>query len=166
MSSARNRSDAAEIIFATTTEEVDILRDLFKEYASNLQIDICFQNSDHELATLPGCYGPPGGCLLLARVQQENAGWVALRPMEGGPAEIKRLYVRPEFRRHGIGKMLVQRALMEARSIGCRLVRLDTLREMPPAIALYTGFGFKEDAPYRPGEPEGICYFELALDSD
>ena len=86
--------------------------------------------------------------------------------MEGGAGEIKRLYVRPEFRRCGLGKRLVQVALKEARRIGYGWARLDTLREMPIAIALYAGFGFKEVAPYRPGEPEGICYFELALERD
>ena len=155
-----------QIVPATTADDIASVRDLFKEYASNLQIDICFQNFDHELATLPGCYAPPGGCLLLARVRGENAGCVALRPMEGGAGEIKRLYVRPDFRRRGLGKRLVQVALKEARRMVCRLLRLDTFREMRAAIALYAGFGFKEVAPYRPGEPEGICYFELALESD
>jgi putative acetyltransferase len=85
--------------------------------------------------------------------------------MEEGIGEIKRLYVRPAVRRHGLGRRLVERALKEARRVGYRTVRLDTLREMRVAIALYTAFGFKEVAPYRPGEPEGICYFQLKLNA-
>lgn len=139
------------------------MRDLFQEYAASLDIDLCFQNFDEELATLPGNYSPPHGCLLLARVANQNAGCIALRPMEDGIGEIKRLYVRPEFRRRGLGRMLVQRGLTEACDIGYEAVRLDTLRTMSAAIALYAGFGFKEVAPYRRGEPPRICYFELKL---
>lgn len=109
---------------------------LFREYAASLSIDLCFQNFDHELATLPGGYAVPRGCLLLARVAQQNAGCIALRGMEDEAGEIKRLYVRPEFRRRGLGRMLVQRALIEARHIGYHIVRLDTLREMSAAISL------------------------------
>lgn len=163
MSSALSNPAQVEIVFATEGRDVAAVRDLFREYAASLSIDLCFQNFDHELATLPGGYAVPHGRLLLARVAQQNAGCIALRAMEDGVGEIKRLYVRPEFRRRGLGKTLIQRALVESRGIGYRLVRLDTLREMSAALALYTGFGFKEVAPYRQGEPEGISYFELKL---
>jgi ribosomal protein S18 acetylase RimI-like enzyme len=163
MSSARNNPAQVEIVCATEGRDIAAAGELFREYAASLSIGLCFQNFEHELATLPGGYAAPRGCLLLARVTQQNAGCIGLRAMEGGVGEIKRLYVRPEFRRRGLGRMLIQRALVEARDIGYDVVRLDTLREMSGAIALYTELGFKDVAPYRQGEPEGICYFELKL---
>ena len=152
-----------ELAFATSDQHVAIVRELFREYAAGLSIDLCFQNFEEELATLPGSYAPPHGRLLVAKVGQQTAGCIALRPMEANVAEVKRLYVRPDFRRRGLGKALVARVLDEARRIGYRSARLDTLREMQNAIALYSAFGFEEVAPYRQGEPEGICYFELKL---
>jgi putative acetyltransferase len=163
MSSALNNSGEAEIVFASAPGEVAAIRELFQEYAAGLAIDLCFQNFERELATLPGGYAPPNGFLLLARVDGQSAGCIALRPMEDGIGEIKRLYVRQAFRRRGLGRRLVECALGEARRIGCGTVRLDTLREMSAAIALYAAFGFREVAPYRPCEPAGICYFELKL---
>lgn len=150
-----------ELVSATSAEHIAIVRELFREYAAGLAIDLCFQNFEKELAELPGHYMPPRGRLLLAKRDGQIAGCIALRPMETGIGELKRLYVRPEFRGSGIGQALVARVLDEARKTGYRIVRLDTLREMRNAISLYTAFGFKEVAPYRPGEPHGICYFEL-----
>lgn len=152
-----------ELVPATSAEDIAIVRELFREYAAGLSIDLCFQNFAEELATLPGGYAPPRGRLLLAKVDGKIAGCIALRPMEWETAELKRLYVRPEFRRHGIGKALVAHVLEEARAIGYRTVRLDTLREMHNAIALYTASGFREVSPYRRGEPEGIRYFEMTF---
>ena len=157
-----NSPTAVEIV-PVTLPLIPVVRELFKEYAAGLNIDLCFQHFDRELATLPGDYAEPRGRLLLAFVNREVAGCIGLRPMEDGGCEIKRLYVRPAFRRHGLGRRLVEQTLKEAAQIGYRVVRLDTLREMKSAIALYAGLGFKEVAPYRPGEPEGICYFELKL---
>jgi putative acetyltransferase len=165
-SATRNNFPTPEISPATTLEDVAAARELFVEYATDLRIDLCFQNFERELATLPGIYAPPCGCLFLGRIEGRHAGCVALRPMEERTCEIKRLYVRPEFRRRGLGKMLVRRALVEARRIGYRVVRLDTLREMDAAIALYRRLGFEEVAPYRTGEPPGICYFELTVAQD
>ena len=149
-----------EVVPAKSTEHIAIVRELFREYAASLGIDLCFQNFEEELATLPGNYAPPRGRLLLAKVDEQIAGCIALRPMGNEAAEVKRLYVPPAFRRRGIGKMLVARVLDEARQMGYRVVRLDTLREMHNAKALYATFGFKEVAPYREGQPEGIRYFE------
>ena len=153
-----------ELVSATSAEHITIIRELFQEYAAALGIDLCFQNFAEELATLPGNYAPPCGRLLLAKANEQMAGCIALRLMEPGTGELKRLYVRPAFRGCGIGKGLVARVLNEARQIGYGSVRLDTLRDMRKAIALYTTFGFKEVAPYRRGEPEGICYFERELE--
>jgi GNAT superfamily N-acetyltransferase len=142
---------------------MDAVRMLFREYAAGLAIDLCFQHFTEELGALPGHYGPPRGGLWLARAGPEIAGCIALRPMEPAICELKRLYVRPPFRRAGIGRELVGVALSEAKRLGYSLVRLDTLRGMTSAIELYEGLGFRETAPYRNGEPPGICYFELPL---
>lgn len=150
-------------VVSATDEHTAIVRELFREYAAGLAIDLCFQNFEDELSTLPGSYAPPRGRLLLAKADGKIAGCVALRPMDNEAAELKRLYVRPAFRKRGIGKTLVARVLDEARQIGYRVARLDTLLEMHDAIALYTLFGFKEVAPYRARQPTGICYFEKEL---
>jgi putative acetyltransferase len=147
-----------------TAVDIEALRRLFREYASTLAIDLCFQNFEQELSSLPGKYAPPHGGLWLAGAGPDAAGCIALRPMEPGICEVKRLYVRPSFRRSGIGRELVRVALTEATRIGYNRVRLDTLREMKAAVALYQGMGFRETAPYRDGEPQGICYFERRLD--
>jgi GNAT superfamily N-acetyltransferase len=164
MLSAPNNSSLVTIAPATSAEEIAIARALFQEYAVSISIDLCFQHFETELATLPGAYAPPTGCLLLARINQQTAGCIALRQMNSGVAELKRLYVRPRFRKRGCGKALVEAALSKARRIGYRTARLDTLREMHDAISLYRTFGFGEVPPYRAGEPEGICYFEMPLD--
>lgn len=153
-----------ELVSVTSDGQIAIVRELFREYAAGLGIDLCFQNFAEELATLPGNYARPHGRLLLTKADGQIAGCIALRPIDDGVAELKRLYVRPAFRRHGIGKILVARVLDEAREIGYGAARLDTLREMHGAIALYGAFGFKEVAPYRDGQPEGIRYFEKDLD--
>jgi ribosomal protein S18 acetylase RimI-like enzyme len=152
-----------ELVAATSAEHIAIARELFREYAAELTIDLCFQNFEEERSTLPGSYAPPRGRLLLAKGAGQNAGCIALRPMDNEAAELKRLYVRPAFRRRGIGKTLVARVLDEARRAGYRVARLDTLREMHDAIALYSNFGFTEVAPYRKDEPEKIRYFEKKL---
>ncbi len=152
-----------EISPAVCASDIAAARELFQEYAAGLSIDLCFQNLEEELAGLPGNYAPPKGCLLLAKVDERNVGCVALRQLEPGIAELKRLFVPPPFRGRGIAKALVEAALVFARGAGCRAVRLDTLREMDAAIALYTGFGFKEIPPYNAGGVESIQYFELQL---
>ena len=151
------------ISLAVSANDIASAHELFQEYADGLSIDLCFQNFAEELATLPGNYAPPTGCLLLAKVDERNVGCVALRQLEPGIAELKRLFVQPAFRGRGIGKSLIEQALAFSRHAAYRVVRLDTLREMDAAIALYTAFGFKEIAPYNAGGVEGIQYFELNL---
>ena len=162
MSSVRPEITPAEIVLAGAADLVTV-RQLFEEYAASLSIQLCFQNFAHELATLPGLYAAPLGRLLLATIDGRAAGCVALRPLENKVGEMKRLFVRPAFRRHGLGRQLVTRVLSEARLAGYATVRLDTLAEMTPAIALYKSFGFREIPPYNEGGPEGIRYFELTL---
>src|ERR1043166_4310301 len=108
-----------------TAEEIALVRGLFQEYARDLGVDLCFQGFASELTQLPGLYGEPRGRLLLARVSAEAVGCVALRPLEETVCEMKRLYIRPAFRRQGIGRELAQRAIDEARVIGYTIVRLE-----------------------------------------
>ena len=125
---------------------------------------MCFQNFEQELAGLPGDYAPPQGRLLLARLQGELGGCVALHPLEPGVCEMKRLYVRPQQRGHGLGKALLNAALAEARAIGYRRMRLDTVEPvMQEAVRMYRACGFREIAPYRSNPVEGAMYMELEL---
>jgi putative acetyltransferase len=153
------------IVDATTAvDEVLMVRCLFEEYAASLGIDLCFQGFEQELAGLPGSYAPPQGRLLLARQDGQMAGCIALRPLEPDACEMKRLYVRPAFRTHGIGRVLVDRLIQEARHAGYRQIRLDTLPSMATALALYRRLGFREIAPYYKNPVEGAVFLELPLD--
>ncbi|MEO0225497.1 MAG: GNAT family N-acetyltransferase [candidate division WOR-3 bacterium] len=152
-----------EIIRADTEELVKIAKELFVEYARGLGVDLLFQNFDQELAELPGDYTPPSGCLFLAFADRKIAGCVALRPLNNEVCEMKRLYVRSDFRGRGIGRLLTERAIAEAKAIGYRKMRLDTLPSMVEAIALYRSLGFNEIPPYRYNPIPGAKYFELIL---
>jgi putative acetyltransferase len=151
------------IVDALAVDGVLKVRSLFEEYAETLGIDLCFQDFQDELATLPGSYAPPDGRLLLALHNDELAGCVALRPLEPGICEMKRLYVRPPFRSLGVGKMLAEQIVSEARMAGYRYMRLDTLPSMAAAITLYRRLGFREIAPYRVNPIEGALFLELRL---
>lgn len=149
---------------AHTQEEVEQARTLFEEYAATLGISLCFQNFDQELKGLPGKYAPPDGRLLLAVENDELAGCIALRKLEPGLCEMKRLFVRPPYRSHGLGRVLVQTIIDEARKLGYTHMRLDTLPGlMDKAIALYRSFGFVEIGPYGEHRVEGAQYMELDL---
>jgi ribosomal protein S18 acetylase RimI-like enzyme len=132
------------------------------EYALALDVDLCFQNFEQELAALPGKYAPPAGRLLLAMHDNQISGCVALRPLADNICEMKRLYVRPPFRRLGTGRLLANAAIDSARQIGYRKMRLDTLASMKEAIALYSSLGFRRIEPYY-ANPSGCALF-LELD--
>lgn len=149
---------------AITVDDVLTVRGLFEEYAASLGVDLCFQGFAEELARLPGDYAPPRGRLLLALHDGRTAGCVALRPLEPAVCEMKRLYVRPAFRTHGIGRVLIDRIVQDARQAGYRHMRLDTLPSMAAAQALYRRLGFQEIAPYRKNPIEGAVFLELQLD--
>ena len=137
---------------------------MFLEYAHSLGFSLCFQNFDKELASLPGDYAPPDGRLLLAEHEEQLAGCVALHKLEDGICEMKRLYVRPQFRRLKVGRALAESIIAEARSIGIGYprMRLDTVAPlMAPAVSLYRQLGFQEIAPYRTNPIEGALYMEL-----
>jgi putative acetyltransferase len=151
------------IIAAASTAEVELARELFKEYQASLGIDLCFQGFDKELADLPGDYAPPSGRLFLAYDDAELVGCVALRRIDARACEMKRLYVRPRGRGKGIGRQLAEFVINTAREISYASMRLDTLPSMKEAIALYQKLGFRPIEAYRPNSVEGALFMELVL---
>lgn len=152
-----------DIIKADSEKHIGYVRDLFLEYAGSLEFDLCFQDFDNELKTLPGGYAPPAGALLLAMHRGIPAGCVALRKLSGTICELKRLYVRNDFRNMKIGWKLTSEIVNEAKKLGYRSMRLDTLPSMERAVSLYRSMGFKEIDPYRHNPIEGALYMELDL---
>ena len=149
---------------ATTEAHIAQTRELFLEYAQSLGFSLCFQNFDKELAELPGDYAPPSGRLLLAEYEGEPAGCVALHGIDETICEMKRLYLRPQFRGKGLGRVLAERIITEAREAGYKSLRLDTVGPvMQDAVALYRKLGFTEIAPYRANPNPGTLYLELQL---
>jgi GNAT superfamily N-acetyltransferase len=148
---------------ASGAAHVEIARELFREYASELGIDLSFQGFTRELAELPGDYAPPPGRLLLALDGQATAGCVALRLRSADTSEMKRLYVRDPYRGTGLGRRLAQAIVLEARSIGYRRMLLDTLPSMDRALSLYLSLGFREIEPYYESPVEGTHFLELRL---
>lgn len=141
------------------------IRTLFREYAASLDVDLAYQDFDGEIASLPGDYEPPGGCLLLAREGPAALGCVGVRPFEADVCEMKRLYVRPEARGTGLGRRLALAAIEFARGAGFRAMRLDTLPSMGTAQALYRALGFHDIVPYRFSPVVGTSFMELTLAS-
>jgi putative acetyltransferase len=162
---AQSQSNLATIRNADSARDIELARALFVEYAQWLKVDLCFQGFDEELAKLPGAYAPLRGRLLLAGTPGDAFACIALRPLDAGAqvGEVKRLYVRPAHRGEGWGLRLAQALLGEARAIGYRELKLDTLGWMAPARKLYTELGFRECAPYYHNPLPGVVYMSLLL---
>lgn len=152
-----------ELIQVESEEHLDCIRELFKEYEKSLGFDLDFQDFEKELAKLPGEYAAPDGCLLLAFYGKNMAGCAGLRKLEQGICEMKRMYVRPNFRGKGIGRVMSVRIIEIARAIAYKRMRLDTIDTMRTAILLYKSLGFKKIKPYRYNPVNGASYMELSL---
>ena len=149
---------------AESPAQIAQVRELFLEYAQSLGFSLCFQHFDKELAGLPGEYAPPEGRLLLVECEGQLAGCVALHKLGRGVCEMKRLYLRPQFRGKGLGRALAERVIAEARQVGYRRMRLDTVEPvMKDAVAMYRKLGFKQIAPYCANPIAGALYMELEL---
>ena len=149
---------------AQSAEDIAHARELFREYEAWLEVDLCFQSFEKELAELPGKYSPPDGRLLLALDNEKVAGCAALRKIGDGICEIKRLFLRPDFRGRGLGRKLAEAIISEAKQIGYERMRLDTLPpKMNDAIALYRSLGFEEIEPYYDNPVPGAKFMELDL---
>ena len=153
-----------QIAEATTAEDIDHIRRLFRAYADWLNVDLCFQAFDAELANLPGFYAPPDGRLLLARTGGEVAGCVGLRPLDDGICEMKRLWVEPGFGGRGIGRDLAEAIVNAGRELGYSAMRLDTMPERLKAAGhIYETLGFQKIPDYYHNPLEGVVMYELKL---
>ena len=153
------------IVQAQSEAEIQLVGELFAEYVAWLGINLCFQNYEKELAELPGQYAPSSGRLLLALDDAGRAaGCAALRDLGNGVCEMKRLFVRPEYRGQRLGWQLAEMILNDARSIGYERIRLDTLPgKMDRAIAMYRVLGFKDIEPYYHNPVASATFMELKL---
>jgi ribosomal protein S18 acetylase RimI-like enzyme len=159
-----SESEPITIRVADSPDDMAAARELFCEYAAWLGVSLCFQDFDNEVATLPGKYASPAGRLLLAHCAGALAGCGAMRPLEPGICEMKRLYVRPHFRGRRLGFLLVEHLIADAKAAGYDFMRLDTLpKQMADANRLYRSFGFYKIPPYYGNPLQEVCYLELHL---
>jgi len=158
-------NDGLTIYPAKTEQDLDTVRELFREYQDWLGVDLCFQGFEDELASLPGKYAPPHGGVYLVRDDEaeEIAACVAYRPAENGRAEMKRLYVRDKWRGYGLGRELANLCLSEAKGSGYSHMCLDTLGHLDAAIQLYASMGFREIEAYYENPLDGVRYMEIDL---
>lgn len=147
----------------TAYDRLDEVRTLFREYHKMLGVDLCFQNYEEELASLPGKYLPPDGRLYLIYLEDKLAGCIALRRFDATRCEMKRLFVRPQFRGLRLGQILAQRIIDDAKAIGYQAMVLDTLKSLESAVTMYHRMGFQEVPPYYDNPLEDVLYFELTL---
>jgi putative acetyltransferase len=155
------RRVVVQIAEAKTRSQISSAKELIIEYATSPGIDLSFDNFEREMAEFPGAYARPDGRILLAIEEGDAIGIVALRRLSGRTCEMKRLYVRHEFRGRGIGRMLAERVIEEAKEAGYSRMRLDTLFRLREAIFLYESLGFKKIGPYKVNPNKGVIYMEL-----
>jgi ribosomal protein S18 acetylase RimI-like enzyme len=148
---------------AQTKTEIEEVRRLFREYEKFLNVDLCFQGFEEELAGLPGGYTPPDGDLLIGLDRERIVGCVAVRKIDDGVCEMKRLFVRQEARGNGLGKKLAHKIIISARKLGYSLIRLDTLEKLTEAINIYNTLGFRKIEPYYKNPLPGVVYYSLVL---
>lgn len=146
-----------------TPEELEAVKNIFIEYAEYLEVDLCFQDFEKELKTLPKIYAPPKGCIILAKQNDVIVGCIALKPIGEGTCEMKRLYVQPAARGMSLGKMLVEELIKFARQAGYTTMKLDTLPKLKEAIHLYRAFGFAETTAYVYNPLPEVVYMALIL---
>jgi GNAT superfamily N-acetyltransferase len=156
--------NAVEIRQARSEEDIALTRSLFREYEKWLGLDLCFQGFEDELKNLPGKYAEPAGRLYMAYADGELAGCIALRSLGDNVCEMKRLFVRDEFRGRQIGRLLIERLIDDAKKIGYERMRLDTFPpKMGKAVQLYEAYGFREIPSYYDNPNEGVLFMELVL---
>lgn len=148
---------------AADSEQLAAVRALFLEFSQSLDFNLNFQDFEAELANLPGKYAPPSGELLLASSGDTPAGCIAMRSLDDTTCEMKRLWVRPDFRKTGLGRTLAKQIIQVAKGLGYQMMKLDTVAAMKPAIQLYHSLGFVETAPYTFNPLPHALYFELRL---
>ncbi len=149
---------------AASPADLETVRALFRDYQAWLGVDLCFQGFEHELATLPGRYAPPAGRLLLAETANgAAAGCVGLWALDDGVCEMKRLWVQPAWRRGGLGRRLAETIVATGAAAGYHAMRLDSLRRLRPALALYRSLGFVEIEPYYANPLDDVIYLERSL---
>jgi ribosomal protein S18 acetylase RimI-like enzyme len=155
---------ALRIDQAETAGQIETVSELFREYESWLGLDLCFQGFEEELRTLPGRYVPPDGRLYIASVNDTPAGCIAMRKLDKNICEMKRLYLRPEFRGRGIGNALIDKLIIEAKRYGYERMRLDTHPpKMGKAVTLYESYGFQQIPPYYDNPNKDVLFMELTL---
>ena len=150
-----------DYIFVSNPNEYKSAMDLFLEYANWLNIDLSFQKFDEELKILKTMYGPPLGCIILCKHENDFVACVAVRKIDDGVAELKRMYVKPDFQRMGIGENLLKLSISFAKEKGYKTIKLDTLNTMKPAMNLYAKHGFVETSAYYFNPEPTAVYFEL-----
>ncbi|NIO03850.1 MAG: GNAT family N-acetyltransferase [Proteobacteria bacterium] len=154
-----------KIIRAQTPTQIEEVRRLFREYEDFLGVDLCFQGFEEELAGLPGKYAPPDGAILIATDGHEVAGCVALRKLEAKVCEMKRLFVRSQYKGQGLGRILAERIIDEASQLGYSFMWLDTFARLKEAMRLYESLGFKRRKAYYQNPLPGVVYLELELNA-
>ncbi len=144
--------------------QLESLRELLREYQQSIGVDLCFQNFEAELAALPGDYMPPDGRLIIGEIEGKVACCVAMHRFDAETAEMKRLFVRPAFRGYGLGRLLTQTIIEDARSKGYQRLVLDTMPDMRDAQAMYEQFGFRDIPAYTVNPVQGARFMGLTLD--